>query len=324
MKGKRGLKRRFDQAVQDVKGVARSHGASVATLYVAVKTLLKIPVVSSLLKGVFGGALLVRVRVLNSWMYLNLFDPGISYQLLVQGIREPAHVQQVQSALMPDMKGIDIGANIGYYVLLECQLIGSGGHVFCIEPAPSNIALLKKNIAENNLNDRVSCFQYLVGDKNGTERLYLSPAANSHSVSLATDRSIDVTMVTLDHFIATQRIEANEIDFLRMDIEGYEAIVLQHMGTLLVGRTKPLKLFIELHPAAYPSVGSTLAKVLDHLLGLGFVIQSIVEEGVEDEGGRRVDRIIEVGGAEELVERFGVWRDTRGQRGIWGFFEFSP
>ena len=47
------------------------------------------------------------------------------------------------------MQVLDIGANIGYYVLIERNLIGKKGKIVAVEPVDENIELLKKNLELN-------------------------------------------------------------------------------------------------------------------------------------------------------------------------------
>jgi predicted methyltransferase len=46
---------------------------------------------------------------------------------------------------------LDLGANIGYYVLVEAQLVGKSGKIFAVEPVHSNFTLLNENVKLNNL-----------------------------------------------------------------------------------------------------------------------------------------------------------------------------
>ena len=43
----------------------------------------------------------------------------------------------------------NVGANIGYYVLIERKILGDTGHIVGIEPSPQNVALLRRNVALN-------------------------------------------------------------------------------------------------------------------------------------------------------------------------------
>ena len=44
----------------------------------------------------------------------------------------------------------DIGANIGYYAVMEALMVGKEGEVIAIEPSPSNVRLLERNVALND------------------------------------------------------------------------------------------------------------------------------------------------------------------------------
>jgi FkbM family methyltransferase len=233
---------------------------------------------------------LIKVKIQGSWMCLNAYDPGISTTLLTEGIREAEHVQQVKNNLKPSMSGIDLGANVGYYALIEAQRIGKTGKIFAIEPEPGNIDLLKKNIQANDFEDIVSVSQYIIGDQDKMSELRISALSNRHSMSTAnrykvqgTDKAITVKipMIKLDTFMEKNNIQPKDIDFLRMDIEGYEVMVLQGMSRLL-SATTPLKIFIELHPKWYGEWGWTFEKLLNYLGSFSLHIKSIA---YKSEGG---------------------------------------
>lgn len=287
MKSNKTITKRIQRLWRDSYSIIRLHGFRTLFLYLFVK-LSQIPLLPSLFQNVYRKRILTKTKILGSWMYLDLRDPGISRQLLIYGMRELGHVEQIQMEIGLGMKGLEIGANIGYYALLEGRLVGPSGHIYCIEPAPANIELLRKNISENRFHDRISTFQCLAGDTVGTKKLFLSVAANSHSIAAISDTSIQLPMVTIDYFLAREHIDSAEIDFVRMDIEGYEVMVIPHMESLFRNRKTPLKLFIELHPHAYPEWGWTLEKFVGYLMNCGFVPKSIAKkislDGVVREG----------------------------------------
>ena len=47
---------------------------------------------------------------------------------------------------------LDLGANIGYYAIMEAK-VGSSGKIYAIEPDPRNIEILIKNLKLNKIND---------------------------------------------------------------------------------------------------------------------------------------------------------------------------
>ena len=214
-------------------------------------------------------------------MYLDAHDPGISTSLLTEGTREPGHVAQVRGNTLPGMRGIELGANVGFYALMEARLIGPSGHIHAIEPAPGNIRLLRRNIDANGFRERFSVSQYLIGDHDGPGKLQVSALSNRHSVS-ADQRGqfIEVPMITLDTFMERNNIEPKDIQFLRMDIEGYEVIAFQGMKKLMTSRT-PLKIFIEFHPGWYGRWGWTFERFLDYLESFSFRVRSLAFKGEE-------------------------------------------
>lgn len=227
----------------------------------------------------FSGRWLIRVKIHNSEMYLDALDPGISTNLLTEGSREPGHVAQVQANIKSGMSGIDLGSNIGFYALMEGQLTKPDGKIYCIEPAPENLKLLKMNIKANNFENRFLVSQYLIGDRNGTGELSISAKSNRHSVSFnKEDEHIEVPMITLDTFMDENNISPGDVEFLRMDIEGYEVMAFQGMSKLMNAKT-PLKIFIEFHPGWYGRWGWTFERFLDYLESFGLRVKSLAYKG---------------------------------------------
>ena len=75
-------------------------------------------------------------------------DDGISTELALFNIHEPLNTQLIAKNLNKGMICFDIGANIGYYTLLESKIIGDSGKIIAIEPSPLNFQQLKKNYME--------------------------------------------------------------------------------------------------------------------------------------------------------------------------------
>ena len=60
----------------------------------------------------------------KSRMHLDLKDEGISKDLILDGVREPESTIEIQSILNPGDSVVDLGANVGYYTLIEASLVG--------------------------------------------------------------------------------------------------------------------------------------------------------------------------------------------------------
>ena len=73
------------------------------------------------------GKRFVKRKIYNYKMYLDLYDRGISRALWLFGDRELEHKYMLEKIIKPGMSILDIGSNIGYYPLLELNLIGDKG-----------------------------------------------------------------------------------------------------------------------------------------------------------------------------------------------------
>jgi FkbM family methyltransferase len=50
----------------------------------------------------------------------------------------------------PGMTVVDVGANIGYYMILFRELVGERGKVVCFEPYRENLKEIRRNRDKNN------------------------------------------------------------------------------------------------------------------------------------------------------------------------------
>lgn len=185
-------------------------------------------------------------KVQGSKMYLDLNDKGISKDLAMDGIREPESTEEIKRIVKPGSTVVEVGANIGYYALMESLLAGKTGRIYALEPSPSNFNTLKKNIKLNSIAN-ITLFQLAIGDKKGIVKMNISPHSNLNSLVAQKNRrilkTINVNVTTLDIFLKNKKYP----DFIRMDVEGYEYNIIKGMKNTLKSK-KPLKLFIELHP----------------------------------------------------------------------------
>lgn len=187
------------------------------------------------------------VKVNSSSMLLFPRQGAIHQDLFVYKKREPLCTSYLlESGIIKEGDAVlDIGANIGYYVLVESQLVGKSGVVYAVEPVLSNFKLLAKNVQLNNLSN-VSIFQFAFGDKNGKSEIYLSDKANLCAVNKdAVGGDVlgvqEVDMLTVDEFVKDKR----QPRLVRMDVEGYEYEIFKGMTQTLKG---DVKILLELHP----------------------------------------------------------------------------
>jgi FkbM family methyltransferase len=122
---------------------------------------------------------------------------------------------------------LDVGANAGTYALPMARHVGSGGRVIAVEPHPVMVARLTFNKAASGC-DNVTIVAAAAGDADG-ELMIATDNENvgaSHVYSGAGTRSdaIRVPAMRLLRIVQDHGIE--NIDSLKIDVEGYEDRVL--------------------------------------------------------------------------------------------------
>jgi FkbM family methyltransferase len=184
--------------------------------------------------------------VQGSKMYLDMSDKGLSSELYLRGIREAHATAEFQKRLEPGQVIVDIGANIGYYTLMEARAAGKEGQVYAIEPVDENIALLERNVEANQYKN-VEIYNMAIGDKNCMQDINLSKQSNLGTFCKNLDldpsgKTKAVEVKTLDSFLQGKRSP----DIVRMDVEGYEFEILKGMKET-IGKAEKLQMFIEVH-----------------------------------------------------------------------------
>jgi len=122
---------------------------------------------------------------------------------------------------------IDVGAHIGSYTVRCAKAVGEKGLVIAFEPDPENFKVLLLNVKMNNLKN-VIAFPYAVGKSNGIIKLHKSKFTGFHSTVRFPQGyigSIKVKVITLDAL--TENIGVKKIDWIKIDVEGGEAEVLE-------------------------------------------------------------------------------------------------
>ena len=209
------------------------------------------------------------IRKVNEYnMYLDIHQFGISGTLAVFRKREKVDTEIVKKELKKGMKVIDIGSNIGYYALLEAGIVGEEGKVYSFEPDPRNIRLLKKNIKLNNFQEIIEFYPLAVSNQNSFQDFYLNKRSNVSSMisseNLSAEETIKVKTIKIDDF------NQKDIDFIRMDIEGYEVKAIDGMMNTLRETKKKLKILIELHPFSYTEKEFNFLERLKRLKEIGY------------------------------------------------------
>jgi FkbM family methyltransferase len=214
------------------------------------------------------GPVLLTVGPVRLW--LDPRDEGIAMFLITEGVFEPEETKLIASTLKPGMVFVDIGANLGYFTTLAASVVGPTGSVIAFEPEPGNFQRLQANIAENAFKN-VEPRQCALSDSPGNLTLYCDPI-NWGNPSLVKANvppgtsSVEVPVSTLD----AQLAEQERVDFIKMDVQGFEARVLDGARAMLA-RHRPT-ILTEFWPDGLRNAGSNPEHHLADMQALGYRI----------------------------------------------------
>lgn len=122
---------------------------------------------------------------------------------------------------------IDAGAHIGLFALYALAL-NPTAKIICLEPEPNNLLSLKQNLKNNKISS-VKVIGAALAGQSGPRSLAVTPDNhNHHLVSDTLSKSvIAVTAINLPDLLKRQKI--NQVDLLKMDIEGAEYEIIAQL-----------------------------------------------------------------------------------------------
>jgi FkbM family methyltransferase len=206
----------------------------------------------------------VRVHRVGEW---------IARQLLTTGGYERREIEVLCSHIAPGDTVFDVGANIGLHTLHLSRAVGPNGTVHAFEPDPSNLALLRFNLARNGC-DNVVVHPYGLGPAD-EQRILFECKGNKGYQSLARSEwstgEIPIEIRRADDVLAG--IEAS---VMKLDVEGAEPFVLAGFAEW------PPVIVFEFVPAQLRGMGEDPRAFLDAFLARGYRLELITETGTEE------------------------------------------
>jgi FkbM family methyltransferase len=165
--------------------------------------------------------------------------------------------------------GFDIGANIGITSIWMSQYFDQ---VYSFEPEFQNIERFKENIEINKVKN-IKLIPFALSDKEGLDTLNIFKSYGHHSLSdqhiSAPIATQEVVLITLDKFCEDNSIEY--IDFLKIDVEGFEFEVLNGSKKMLTNKKIKLIAF-EHSPILLKNQNRDPKSVLEYLISANYTI----------------------------------------------------
>lgn len=175
----------------------------------------------------------------------NILRPVKHFLLGKDGIYRAIDIVKEQNGGDDILVVFDIGAAVGDTAVTLLKAFPRAD-VYCFEPLLESFLVLKKQTA--SFGNRVHLFNFALSDKNGEEQFYVHPHRDSSSFVRQADGILNVVKTRrLDDTV--RELGIKKIDFMKVDVEGWENEVIQ--GGLDTLKNKVHNLFIEINPIYY-------------------------------------------------------------------------
>lgn len=239
----------------------------------------------------------LEIQVHGNKMLVPLLDSGISYELLIHGQHEQKATEQFSKYLTKinaeteQTTVVEIGANLGYYLLQEAELLDSNSVIHAYEPVPYNSKVLKENIERNRIENQVEFAELAASAYRGQIEMRIDLEPNRAHVNvdrrenhnsgriLKEPELIPVESWSVDGYFQKHGFQEDSVNVIRMDVEGYEYEVLRGMNGILK-KSAPILLFFEFHPAHLRATNQ-LQPLLENFRNNNFQLLSAVRRHSE-------------------------------------------
>ena len=178
---------------------------------------------------------------------------------------EPHFKIVIEHFISPEDVVIDCGANFGYNAVLMGKKLSNKGLLVAFEPQRIIYQQLNGNLILNNIFNSIT---YQVALGNGTQSAttmrpvdYESSWVNIGDTSIG-DGGEEVNIYKLDDF------EFNQVNFIKMDVQGYELFTLEGAKELISTHFPNLFIEIEAHQLAKFNV--TESQLIDYIKSFGY------------------------------------------------------
>jgi FkbM family methyltransferase len=148
---------------------------------------------------------------------------------------------------------VDVGAHMGRYTIISSKRVGTNGKVIALEAHPGNFEMLNRNIKLNQLTNVIS-LNYAAYSKETKIKLYVPGEESGYTVYNTImsnragneDKFVEVNANTLDYLLQLNQIREEEVNWIKIDVEGAEFEVLKG-ATNVLSKSKDIALLIEVH-----------------------------------------------------------------------------
>lgn len=177
-----------------------------------------------------------------------------------------------QNRVRPGEVCLDVGANIGAWVLQFAHLVGPTGRVVAFEPNPTARVALEHHIRLNHLQTVAHVVPVAVGVIAGEATFFAAGTDGMSRIGepnpLLAEKAlpISVPVVALDGWCRENEVRP---DWLLIDVEGFEGHVLAGAAELIRSLGTGLGIVVEMHPSLWPASGTDREEVAARIAAVG-------------------------------------------------------
>lgn len=202
-------------------------------------------------------------------------------------VYEPEVWAHLMQCIQPGDVVADVGAYVGLYTLAMARRVGPSGKVIAFEPDPDSFDGLSRHVTLNGVAGTVELCQAVVGCEDGVVAFAAGRGSESRvaAVDGVSAERLMTPVVRLDSVLHDGRL-----DVLKIDVEGYEELVLRGArGLLSDPLRKPRAIYIEVHPYAWSGPWTTSESLLSLLQEYAYAAYFLTGEPVD-----KIDRYGEI------------------------------
>ena len=197
------------------------------------------------------GGITLRQSFHGGWIFFNAVEHSWAWTNRVRYETFDSYLQTTLLRLsLSHDHIIDIGANVGA-MSLSVALRNPQISILALEPNPKACALLARSIRRNRLGDRMHCIQAALSPSSGTLTFDTTGSVTGH----VSENGTCVRAITPAELLAS--VPSGSSILIKMDIEGYETVLLPHLLKSMDRRS--CTLVIELHPIGLNQLGDPAA-----------------------------------------------------------------
>jgi len=196
-------------------------------------------ILQSVLINLFYGNSLKRRKFyyLNKYDFFMFLDPfsHLGKILTDDELYEKDTCYMINKYIKKDSIFFDIGANEGFFSLVASKKIITG-KIYCFEPQKNLLKIIEKNLLKNNFKN-FFLLDFGIGESEYFTNLNVFQDTNTGASSILKKHFLNtkktkIKIKSLDHFVSEERLY-DQIDLVKIDIEGYEIQAIKGMENLL-------------------------------------------------------------------------------------------